>query len=160
VTAAWPEETVEIRAEAPDGAVGRACLGAYFRELDERFEGGCHFDAGDRGILDEMSPPSGFFLVAYAGEEPVGCAGLKRLDELTGELKRMWVAPSARGRGVAVTLLRSAESRALEIGCRRLYLDTNRVLREAQAFYRREGFAEIARYNDNPYAHYWFEKRL
>ena len=77
-----------------------------------------------------------------------------------GEIKRMWVAPSARGLGVAQRLLDALEAQARAAGLHTLRLDTNRHLVEAQRLYARNGYAEIARYNDNPYAHHWFTKHL
>ena len=109
---------------------------------------------------EEMTPPGGFFVVARRDGRAVGCGALIRIDERCGEIKRMWTAPAARGRGVARRVLRKLEGLAQEAGLDTLRLDTNRVLVEAQALYRREGYREIARYNDNPYAHYWFEKQL
>jgi GNAT superfamily N-acetyltransferase len=72
----------------------------------------------------------------------------------------MWTAPEARGQGVARRILHELEALARDAGIERLRLDTNRVLVEAQALYRREGYREIPRYNDNPYAHHWFERNL
>ncbi|TAM49525.1 MAG: GNAT family N-acetyltransferase [Paraburkholderia sp.] len=72
----------------------------------------------------------------------------------------MWVSPSARGLGVAQRLLEALEARAKEAGVGRLRLDTNRTLTEARSLYLRNGYKEIAAYNDNPYADFWFEKRL
>ena len=72
----------------------------------------------------------------------------------------MWTAPEARGQGVARRVLHKLEALAREAGIETLRLDTNRVLVEAQAMYRQKGYREITRYNDNPYAHHWFEKRL
>jgi len=77
-----------------------------------------------------------------------------------GEIKRVWTAPSARGIGVARQVLSTLETAARQMGLRTLRLDTNRALTEAHALYRKEGFREIARFNDNPYADHWFEKRL
>jgi ribosomal protein S18 acetylase RimI-like enzyme len=77
-----------------------------------------------------------------------------------GEIKRMWTAPSARGRGVARRVLQTLEAAARASGVKRLRLETNRTLREAQALYRQEGYQEVAAFNDEPYAHHWFEKRL
>ena len=77
-----------------------------------------------------------------------------------GELKRMWTAPEARGLGIARRLLAALEARAREAGLTRLHLETNRTLKEAQALYRRAGYQEVAPFNDEPYAHHWFEKRL
>jgi GNAT superfamily N-acetyltransferase/DNA-binding MarR family transcriptional regulator len=152
--------SVEIASESPDSADARWCLDAYFRELAARFEDG--FDAAkhDSGRADEMTPPMGLFVVARLYGDRVGCGGLKRIDEATGEIKRVWTSPSARGMGVARRMLRTLEAAASDMGLNRLRLDTNRALKEAHALYRKEGFQEIARFNDNPYADHWFEKRL
>ena len=152
--------TVEVAAEAPNGGEARRCLDAYFGELEARFEGG--FDAGkdESARADDMAPPSGLFVLARLEGDAVGCGGLKRTGRTTGEIKRVWTAPSARGMGVARRVLRALEAAARDMGLRTLRLDTNRALTEAHALYRREGFREVARFNDNPYAHHWFEKRL
>ena len=150
--------SVEIAAVPPDSADARTCLDAYFRELEERFEHG--FDAKDASRVDNMAPPQGAFVIARLAGDPVGCGGLKRLDETTGEIKRVWIARSARRMGIARRLLRALEALAHDMGLARLRLDTNRALTEAHALYRKEGFREIGRFNDNPYADHWFEKRL
>ena len=72
----------------------------------------------------------------------------------------MWTAPAARGQGLAKRMLDRLEDMARQERFSRLLLDTNRALKEARELYRRRGFAEIAPYNDNPYADFWFEKRL
>jgi ribosomal protein S18 acetylase RimI-like enzyme len=107
-----------------------------------------------------MTPPSGLFVIARLGGEAIGCGGFKRVDKATGEIKRVWTAPSARGLGVARRVLRALEAAAREAGLKTLRLSTNRALTEAQALYRKEAYREISRFSDNPYAHHWFEKRL
>jgi DNA-binding MarR family transcriptional regulator/GNAT superfamily N-acetyltransferase len=151
---------VEVRVEAPDSTDARWCLGEYFRELAERFEVG--FDPGKSNSArdEEMTPPAGLFVVARIDGRPVGCGALKRGDNATGEIKRMWTLRDARGRGVARSVLETLEASAREIGLTTLRLETNRTLTEAQALYRREGYQEVDRFNDEPYAHHWFEKRL
>lgn len=151
--------SVEVRAEAPDSAAARWCLQEYFQELAGRFDAG--FDPAEGGFCDEeMTPPAGYFVVAWLDGNPAGCGGLRLGKEGAGEVKRIWTAPSARGLGIARRILGSLETRAREAGLTQLQLDTNRALHEAQAFYRQEGYREVARFNDNPYAHHWFEKRL
>ena len=152
--------SVKIAHEAPDGVDAQRCLKAYFRELALRFETG--FDAASEDYLrvDDMTPPSGLFLIARLDGEAVGCGGFKRVDKATGEIKRVWTAPSARGMGVARRLLRALEASAREACVKTLRLDTNRALTEAHALYRSEGYREVERFNDNPYAHHWFEKRV
>jgi GNAT superfamily N-acetyltransferase/DNA-binding MarR family transcriptional regulator len=152
--------SVEIAAEAPNSADARRCLDAYFSELAARFKGGFDVNTDDSARADDMAAPSGLFVVARLDGDPVGCGGLKGTDKTTGEIKRVWTAPSARGVGVARRVLRTLEAAAREMGFKTLRLDTNRALTEAHALYRKEGFREIARFNDNPYADHWFEKRL
>jgi GNAT superfamily N-acetyltransferase len=151
---------IELRVVPPKSAAVRRCLAAYFRELAARFESGFNPGGGDPASEEEMTPPNGFFVLARLDGRAVGCGGLRRLDERVGEIKRMWTAPRARGRGVARRVLHELEVLARGAGIETLRLDTNRVLVEAQAMYRREGYREIARYNDNPYAHHSFEKKL
>ncbi len=151
--------SVKVNAEPLDGDDSRLCLNAYFSELAARFEGGFD-DTDDYARVDGMTPPTGLFVIARLDGDAVGCGGFKRVDKATGEIKRVWTAPSARGMGVARRMLRALETVAREKGLKTLRLDTNRALTEARALYRSEGYTEIARFNDNPYAHHWFEKRL
>ena len=151
---------VEVRLEPPDTADARWCLGEYYRELAERFEAG--FDPAKGGPVrdEEMTPPAGFFFVARLDGRPVGCGALRRVDETTGEIKRMWTAPAARGLGVARRIIATIEATARRSGWSTLRLDTNRALKEAQALYRKLGFEEVAPFNANPYAHHWLRKPL
>ena len=152
--------SVKVAAEAPDTADARLCLSTYFRELAARFEAGFDAGADDSARVQDMAPPSGLFVIARLDGDAVGCGGFKRVDKATGEIKRVWTAPFARGLGVARRMLRALEAAAREAGVKTLRLDTNRALTEAHALYRSEGYREIARFNDNSYAHHWFEKRL
>ena len=152
--------SVKVAAEAPDTADARLCLSTYFSELAARFETGFDAGADDSARVEDMAPPSGLFVIARLDGDAVGCGGFKRVDRATGEIKRVWTAPSARGLGVARRMLRALEGAAREAGVKTLRLDTNRALTEAHALYRSEGYMEIARFNDNSYAHHWFEKRL
>jgi DNA-binding MarR family transcriptional regulator/GNAT superfamily N-acetyltransferase len=152
--------SVEVAGEPPDSADAQRCLDAYFGELATRFEGGFDPNKDDSARADDMTPPLGLFVVARLDGDTVGCGGLKRWDKTTGEIKRIWTKPSARGVGVARRVLRALEAAARDMGLKTLRLDTNRALTEAHALYRKDGFREIARFNDNPYADHWFEKRL
>lgn len=152
--------SVAVAVEPPDSADARACLSSYFRELAARFEGG-YDAAGDSTAPDEkMRPPGGVFVVARLDGRAVGCGGLKRVDEAGGEIKRVWTSPDVRGLGVARTIMRRLEAEARQMGLKTVRLDTNKALFEARAFYLRRGYREVARFNDNPYAHFWFEKAL
>jgi len=147
----------------PTGPAATAAMSAYFAELDARFPGG--FDAtGALGAgAAAMGPPSGVFVLAHPVGDPAavaGCGGIQRHDDTTGEIKRMWVAPGFRGAGLGRALLAELERRCADLGYTHVVLDTNATLAEAIAMYARAGYAPIERYNDNPYAHHWFAKRL
>jgi DNA-binding MarR family transcriptional regulator/predicted GNAT family N-acyltransferase len=151
---------VTLAEESPRSADGRWCREQYFAELARRFDGGFDIATGDPSDSADLLPPSGSFVVARLEGEPVGCGGLKTLDAGTGEIKRVWTAAPARGLGVAGRIMRQLEETAKERGFGAVRLDTNRSLVEAQALYRKLGYREIGRYNDNPYADHFFEKRL
>jgi len=97
----------------------------------------------------DFAPPAGVFLVALVGDEPVGCAGLRRHDADEVELKRLYVRAGHRRRGHARTLLAAVEDRARAAGYRRLVLETGSEQPEAVALYGAAGYAEIP-----PYGHY------
>lgn len=134
------------------------CLHAYFAELDRRFESG--FDPELSTSADEFRPPGGLFLVAMLRADPIGCGALRFHDNAPPDIKRMWVAESARGLGVGRRLLDELEGRAAEHGARTVRLETNKALVEAISLYRSTGYIEVAPFNDEPYAHHWFEKQL
>lgn len=152
--------SIEVGAQSPDSADARRCLDAYFQELEARFERGFDASADNSAPAGAMTPPSGLFVIARLDGEAVGCGGFKRVGNTTGEIKRVWTAPSARGLGIARRVVRTLEAAAREVGLKTLRLDTNRALTEAHALYRKEGYREIARFDDNPYADHWFEKQL
>ena len=82
---------------------------AYFAELDRRSESGFDAAAGISAEPHEVTPPAGLFLVAYLRGEPVGCGAVKHHPGDPSEIKRMWVAESARGLGIARRLLAELE---------------------------------------------------
>jgi DNA-binding MarR family transcriptional regulator/GNAT superfamily N-acetyltransferase len=149
---------VEMAIENPASGQARWCLQQYFGELAQRFDAG--FDPAKSISADpqELTPPAGLFLVARLDGHPVGCGALKVKNPRTGEIKRMWVDPSARGLGVGRRILEGLEEQARKLGLNVLRLETNRTLKEAQALYRRCGYQEVPAFNDEPYAHHWFEK--
>jgi DNA-binding MarR family transcriptional regulator/GNAT superfamily N-acetyltransferase len=150
---------VEIDAVDPASRDAQFCLRAYFAELGRRFESG--FDpALYPAELHELRPPAGVFLVATLRTEPVGCGGLRLHGGGPAEVMRMWVAERARGLGIARRLLAELERRAANAGSSVIRLDTNKALNEAIGLYRSAGYYEVEAFNDNPYAHHWFEKQL
>jgi GNAT superfamily N-acetyltransferase len=108
-----------------------------------------------------MSPPHGRFLVVRDDDgRAVGCGGVKLVDAGTAEIKRMWLDPSVRGRGLGAVLLEALEDAARALGATTGVLDTNETLDAALALYRRHGWQEVPAYNDNTYATHWFTKPL
>lgn len=151
---------VQITVADPTSQDARWCIEQYFTELDERFEAGFDPTLGISAHADELTPPAGLLLIARLREEPVGCGALKFHANTVGELKRMWVAPRARGLGLGRRLLEALEHKAREAGSTVLHLETNRTLKEAIEMYRHTGYQEVEAFNDEPYAHHWFEKRF
>lgn len=152
---------VTIEIADPFGDESRGCIEAYFQELKQRFDEG--FDPGLSVSADpeELVPPLGYFFVARLEGVAVGCGALKiKKGRRSGEIKRMWVAPSARGLGIAQRLLDALQAQAVAAGVDVLQLDTHRSLVEARKLYERNGYVETAPYNANPYANHWFQKRL
>jgi ribosomal protein S18 acetylase RimI-like enzyme len=152
--------SVHIARCGPRHPHARFCLRSYFDELAGRFDGG--FDparsipAGDA----ELTPPAGLLLVATLHGEPVGCGALKYHDDAPTEIKRMWVSPAVRGLGLGRRLLAALEARAAVRGIPVVRLETNQALDEAVGLYRAAGYREVPAFNDEPYAHHWFEKTL
>ena len=149
---------VQIKAEAPDSADARWCLEEYFRELAGRFKTGFDPARSISANAAELTAPAGLFIVARLGDQPIGCGALKVKDRKIGEVKRMWVRADARGLGVGRRLLETLEARARDFELATLRLETNQTLEEAQGLYRKCGYVEVAPFNDEPYAHHWFEK--
>jgi GNAT superfamily N-acetyltransferase len=108
----------------------------------------------------ELRAPDGAYFVGYEGPLAVAGGGLRRLGEGVAEIKRMFVRPEARSRGVAAALLRTLEDAAVTLGYAWTRLDTGPKQPTAQRLYRAAGYVEIAPYNGNPFACFWGEKPL
>jgi GNAT superfamily N-acetyltransferase len=108
----------------------------------------------------ELSPPAGGFIVGWVGERPVCCGGVKRLDARTCEIKKMYVVPDLRRRGVARMLLHALEDKARQLGYEIARLDTGPRQLSARGLYESEGYAEVPDFNGNPVAAFWGEKPL
>lgn len=151
---------VEVKVVDPAHPDAQFCVGEYFADLGRRFETGFDPALSISAKLHELRPPAGVFLVATLCSEPVGCGALKFHGDEPTELKRMWVADSVRGLGIGRRLLGELESYAAATGVRVLRLETNKALTEAIGLYRSAGYREVDAFNDEPYAHHWFEKTL
>jgi DNA-binding MarR family transcriptional regulator/GNAT superfamily N-acetyltransferase len=155
---------VEVSARDPRDPAARACLRAYFAELGRRFEDGFDPALGLPAGDDELTPPAGLLLVATLHDEPAGCGAMIFHDDPGAggwaHIKRMWVAPGLRGLGLGRRILADLEAAAADTGARAVRLDTNQVLTEAIGLYRASGYREVAAFNDEKYAHHWFQKDL
>ena len=148
-----------LRQERLDGPSGEALLAAFMAEIVPLYPGWTP-DTGPSATADELSPPTGLFLVAYVDDEPVGCGGIKRLSDEAAELKRLYVAPTVRKQSVARALVAALEDAARDAGYQVVRLDTGAEQPAAVRLFRSAGYIEIDDYNANPFASYWFEKLL
>lgn len=102
-------------------------------------------------IIDEQyNHPSGALLLAYAETKAIGCAGIRKLDDATAELKRMYIRGEYRGYGIGVQMLEQSLQKAKELGYKKIRLDTLKTMEKAKALYRSFGFYEIPSYRYNP----------
>ena len=147
-----------IGVEDPDSPDATSCVQKYFAELDAGFETGFDATLSIAAAAADLRAPRGAFLVARLDGRAVGCAAVMQSEAGVGSIKRMWVAPPFRGAGIGRRLLLAIEKEAARLGLGLLRLETHASLRDAQALYRRNGYREVAAFNDEPHAHHWFEK--
>ena len=151
---------ITVAPEPADSADARWCIAQYFEELGRRFDTGFDPTRSIPAADIDMTPPNGVLLVARLSGRAIGCGALKLHPGEPTEVKRMWVDASARGLGLGRRLLRELEQYAADAGATTVRLETNGSLTEAISLYRSAGYDEVPAFNDEPYAHHWFEKRL
>ncbi len=152
---------VQLEIVDPRDDDARYCLRSYFEELGRRFDAGFDPAQSISASDEEMTLPNGLLLIANLLGAPVGCGALKfHFDTRIAEVKRMWVASEVRGLGLGRRLLERLSAEAASRGLLTLRLETNRSLSEAKHLYESAGFVEVERFNDEPYAHHWFQKDL
>ena len=135
---------MDIRREKYGAPAVQALTAALEAELLGRYAGVA--GSGPEPTPGAFEPPDGLFLLVRESEEAVACGGLCRYDEATAELRRMYVAPSARGRGVARTLLAALEDEARALGYAFLRLETGDRQPEAIGLYASSGYRPIPRF--------------
>ncbi len=150
---------IQVREEQFDTPISARLVADYVAEIKAMYPEWTP-NVPPRMTGRDVEPPGGRWLVAYLREEPVGCAGLKRLDERTAEIKRIYVAPNARGVGIARALLDRLEQAARENGYETVRLDTGAKQPASVSLFSSSGYEPIADYNGNPVAAHWFEKRV
>ena len=135
-------------------------LAEYFAFLGEEVDA----SGIDHDVADWQAQYDGvagvMLIVMDPADQIVGTAGVRRLEPGVIELKRMWLRPACRGRGLARRLMDRVLEEARALGGRVLRLDSERRLAAAVALYRSYGFEDIADYNGNPHAELWMELRL
>lgn len=155
-----------FREASPDDADAHAVLVDYFTLRAEEFPGGSYSPTYPTAAA--FAPPEGVFLLAQddgSAEDPIfGCGGIRRIripgDGIVYEIKHVFLRPQTRGRGWGRILLDELERRARAWDAQALVLDTHHSLEAAGHLYRRSGYVEIPRYNDNPNATRWYRKDL
>lgn len=130
--------TVIVEARDWDDAEGAALRAAQRAELDARYGTDDH-EPGPAPSAADIDR----FLVATVDGRAVGCGALRRLDAVSAEVKRMYVDPRWRGRGVSTAILRALEAAAVQRGWTTIRLETGPAQPEAMRFYQREGYREI-----------------
>ncbi len=151
--------TIDVREEPFDTPVSAVLVADYVAEIKAMYPEWTP-DVPPRMTAGDVEPPAGRWLVAYRDGHPVGCAGLKRLDDRTAEIKRIYAAPEARGAGVARALLDGLERAAQDAGYEVVRLDTGSKQQASVALFTSSGYEPIPDYNGNPVAAHWFEKTL
>jgi GNAT superfamily N-acetyltransferase len=130
--------SIEIRSLPWEDPAGEALRTAQQAEISERY-GVPDSEPGPKPTAADIT----VFLVAYDDGLPVGCGGLRTLDESHGELKRMYVIPARRGAGVSKAVLAALEEEARRLGWERIVLETGTAQPDAMRFYEREGYTAI-----------------
>jgi GrpB-like predicted nucleotidyltransferase (UPF0157 family)/GNAT superfamily N-acetyltransferase len=141
-----PTTGIQIKRENVDSAVAATLIGALNAELSERYpeEGATHF----RLDPDEVTEGRGAFFVAYADSKAVGCGAVRLLDAESAEIKRMFVIPEARGRGISRIILDALESEGRRLGAKGLLLETGDRQGEALRLYTKAGFVRIPAFGE------------
>jgi GNAT superfamily N-acetyltransferase len=150
---------VEFRVERSDESPGRE----LFEELDVLFNAQYPGRAAKPGSVttpDEMAPPAGAFLVGYEEGRAVAIGGLRSLGDGVCEIKRMYVVPDARSRGVGRALLAALEDAGRQLGFHTVRLDAGEAQKHSRVLFANTGYREIPKYNQNHIAVYFGEKDL
>src|SRR5947209_229399 len=148
--------SVKMSPVDPEHPDARYCLAEYVAELSRRSTR----PVGNTALPHQLRPPAGEFFVAYLHGAAIGCGAVKHHRDAPAEIKRMWIAPEARGLGLGRRLLETLEECALANGARTAHIETGAVLTEALCLYRSVGWVEVPPFNDEPFADHWFEKEL
>jgi len=149
---------IEFRRAPAGSPAARALLSAMEQEMFALYD---MTEMPTPASTDELEPPAGgAYVIGWEDGRAVAGGAVKRLEPAVAEIKRMYVVPDARGRGLARGLLTAIEATARELGYERVRLDTGASQPHARALYESAGYRDVPDYNDNPYAAYHGEKAL
>src|SRR4051794_2800475 len=109
---------MDVRRVPADAAAAGLLMAEYMAEIERRLGGPFDRAQSPAPPPAELEPPRGRLLLAFDGDDPVACGAVRIIGPGVAEIKRMYVAPRARGRGLGRTLLRELERAAVELGCR------------------------------------------
>ena len=160
------DDETRLQVLDPDSDLARAVLRAYMLDVASSYHGRPATDAEvDAALADEpgddLAPPHGLLVIATdADGATLGCAGLALLAGTVAEVRKVYVAPTARGRGLGQRLVGEVERLAAVHGRTQVRLDTRADLVEARRLYARLGYDEVEAFNTGPYAEHWFAKDL
>jgi GNAT superfamily N-acetyltransferase len=144
-----------------DAEPAAALVAAMREEIGELYDD-LDIDADDMPAAGprELGPPRGSFLVGFDDGKPTCCGGIKGLPDGACEVKRMYVVPEDRGRGVARQLLAALEDAGRGLGYEIARLDTGPRQPQAERMFRQAGYRPIGNFNGNPMASFFGEKVL
>ncbi len=152
---------IDFRLSPMNGGDGAVLAQAMRDEIAIMYDGlELDGDTMPKAGPEELSPPGGAFLVGYLDGLPVCIGGVKRLDDRTCEIKKMFIVPERRGQGIARALLRALEDQGRRLGYATARLDTGPKQMNARGLYESEGYVEIEDFNGNPVASFWAERPL
>ena len=150
---------VRVTVERADAEVSLVLQEAFFADIAARYPGWEPASSQSVGPSD-LAPPHGIWLVAYRDGRPVGCGGLQRLDAETGEVRRIFLDETERGRGTGGRLLVELEKHARRLGYKRVRLTTGDGQPEALGMFQSAGYGEIPPFTDGVFTRHWMEKVL
>lgn len=136
-----PDLSLSITTESIESGDARRLVAALDAGLSELYPPEQRF--GPNLKSEHLGEGRGAFLVARDGERAIGCGAVRLLDPTTAEVKRMYVEPDDRGRGVGSAVLISLEAAARQLGAKRLVLETGTYQDAAVSLYRRAGFTQV-----------------
>lgn len=153
------DRTVRVTVERADAEVSRALQEAFFADIAARYPG--WEPASSQSVEpSDLAPPDGIWIVAYRDGRAIGCGGLQRLDDETGEVRRIFLEETERGLGTGRRLLVELEEHARRLGYRRVRLTTGDRQPQALGMFQSAGYQEIPPFTDGVFTRHWMEKAL